>query len=219
MDGIVGDCFSAAVPGRLATTEFAAIDFESAGLRPGGTDVPVQIGMAVMAGREFRSALSFRSYLACDLPVTWSARKVHGICDEDLKDAPRFESLWPRVRETLSGRWVVAHGAATERRFLRAFPLHGFGPWLDTLRLARAFDPTAPSHALGDLAGAYGLVEELESTVEGFRWHDALSDAVASLALLRYFLSKNGLWEAEPALLLAADATPYHRAKAQARSR
>ena len=32
----------------VAETSFAAVDFESAGVRRGSTDVPVQIGIALM---------------------------------------------------------------------------------------------------------------------------------------------------------------------------
>ena len=49
--------------------------------------------------------------------------------------------LWPPIRDRLAGAAVVAHGAGTEKRFLRAFPYHGFSPWIDTLRLARKVLP------------------------------------------------------------------------------
>ena len=66
----------------------------------------------------------------------------------------------------------------TERRFLRAFPFHGFGPWVDTLKLSRAVWPEKKSFALGDLILELGLEDDLCDALPGFRWHDALSDAL-----------------------------------------
>lgn len=195
----------------IRETEFAAIDFESAGLRPGGNDHPVQIGIAVLSGWEIRRGLTLHSYIACPEPVTWSARKVHGISDDDLADAPPLSSLWPSIRDLLRGRWVVAHGSATEKRFLRAFPFHGFGPWVDTLRLARSADPSLSSHALGDLAAAYGLESRLRGDWEHFRWHDAHSDAVASLELLRFLVDRLDLGGESPDILLHSEQSTYRR--------
>lgn len=192
-------------------TEFAAIDFESAGVRPGGTDHPVQIGIVVLSGWEIRRELSLNSYMACPEPVTWSARKVHGISNDHLAGAPALSSLWPGIRNLLRGRWVVAHGSATEKRFLRAFPLHGFGPWVDTLRLSRSADPALPSHALGDLAAAYGLEDKLKSEWERFRWHDAYSDAVASLEILKFLVDRLDLGRESPEVLLHSEQSTYRR--------
>ncbi len=172
---------------------FAAIDFESAGVIRGGTDTPIQLGIAVMSGLELRAEESLVSYLHTDRPVTWQASQVHGITTADLKDAPAFVSLWPEVRQRLGNRVVVAHGAGTEKRFLRAFPLHGFGPWLDTLNLARRFWPGVPDYSLETLIAAGGLKASLDAACPGRRFHDALYDAVASLLVLRHVVQEAGL--------------------------
>lgn len=180
-------------PGSAKDAIFAAIDFESAGVVKGGTDTPVQIGIAVMRGLTLEPQENWVSYLATDRPVTWQASQVHGITAGDLKDAPTLMSLWPQVRSSLGGRVVVAHGAGTEKRFLRAFPLHGFGPWVDTLVLARRFWPGLPDYSLETLIRSAGLQESLEEICPGRRYHDALFDSVASLLLLRHLLIHAGL--------------------------
>jgi DNA polymerase-3 subunit epsilon len=195
---------------------FAAVDFESAGVRKGGTDVPVQIGIALMRGGQIGE--TFGSFLGTDQPVTWSAQKVHGIRTEDLVGAPRLPDLWPQVRTLLGGRWVVAHGAATEKRFLRAYPFHGFGPWVDTLKIARAVWPDLASYALGDVIASLGLEAETRALHAGFRWHDALSDALASLVLLRHAIAGAGLADAAAEVLLHPDNAAYHREKIRHRS-
>ena len=188
---------------------FAAIDFESAGTAPGLTDEPVQI--AIVHWSANLPIVALNSHLCPTRPVTWAAQQVHGISDKQLAHAPRLVDLWPQVRSGLAGRWVVAHGAATEKRFLRVFPFHGFGPWVDTLALTRAVYPSLPSHALGDALTALGLIEKI--AFAGFRWHDAASDAIASLILLNHLIEAGGLAEEPAEILTRPDLRAYFAAR------
>ena len=172
---------------------FAAIDFESAGVVKGDTDTPIQIGIAVMPGLDVAGVESFVSYLHTDRPVTWQASQVHGITTADLAGAPTMLSLWPEVKARLGGRLMVAHGAGTEKRFLRAYPMHGFGPWVDTLKLARRFWPGVRDYSLETLILAGSLKNELQAACPGRHFHDALYDAVASLLVLRHLIVHAGL--------------------------
>jgi DNA polymerase-3 subunit epsilon len=183
---------------------FAALDFESAGERANEAGVPVQIGIAWMSGLDPDPSSFYGSYLRADRPVTWSARRVHGITDQDLKEAPSLLSLWPEIRGRLSGRLIVAHGSGTEKRFLRAFPMHGFGPWIDTLTLSRKILPGLPSYALSDLAAELGLEEGLREMLPSFRWHEAVSDAAASLLLLKKLIDAAGIRDYPAGVLLGA---------------
>lgn len=182
---------------------FAALDFESAGERANETGVPVQVGIAGMESLSLLSDSFFRSYLKTDRPVTWSAQQIHGISNEDLKNAPELLSLWPELKQRLGGRWVVAHGAGTEKRFLRAFPLHGFAPWVDTLTLSRKILPGRSSYALSDLAAELALEEKARLLLPDFRWHEALSDAVASLLLLKKLIELSGIADHPGEVLLS----------------
>ncbi|MDD5199108.1 MAG: 3'-5' exonuclease [Terrimicrobiaceae bacterium] len=195
---------------RVRDVEFAAIDFESAGVARGQTDVPIQIGIAILRGGGIDASESFRSYLHSDRPVAWGARKVHGIQDADLAGAPALLALWPQLRSRLAGRWIVSHGAGTEKRFLRAFPGHGFGPWVDTLSLFHAALPGVDSHSLSALASACGCEAECLSQQTGFRWHDALSDALASLVLLRWLIARCRLGDEPADILLNPDRARYY---------
>ena len=168
----------------LAQLPVAAIDFESAGAAPGETDCPVQIGI-VRANSLFDKAETFTSYIHCTRPVCWSAAKVHGITTAQLADAPAFGDLWPHIQRLLSGCVVVGHNPATEMRFLSVFPGHGFGPWLDTLLLARKALPGLKEHSLGKVCEALRITAQIDTLVPGKCWHDALYDAAGSLELLR----------------------------------
>jgi DNA polymerase-3 subunit epsilon len=196
------------LPERIRDIKFAAIDFESAGAARGQTDVPIQVGIASLDDGVI--AHPFGSYIQSDRPVAWSARKVHGIEDADLVGAPSLLGLWPELRTRLGGRWIVSHGAGTEKRFLRAFPGHGFGPWVDTLALFHAALPELDSHSLSGLAAACECEEECFAQHPGFRWHDALSDAIASLVLLRWLIAQCQLADEAPDVLLNPDRARYY---------
>lgn len=196
---------------RVAETRFAAIDFESAGSGPGRTDEPVQVAIVHLTGLKISDALC--SYVKPGIPVTWAARKVHGITDAMIRDAPPFLALWPEIKAAMEGCWIIAHGAATEKRFLRAFPFHSFGPWVDTLVLARAVYPNLSSHALGDVIEALSLQNEPEIRAAGFRWHDARCDALASLVLLRHLISVCELQDSEAGVLHLAGLDAYFTAR------
>lgn len=191
---------------------FTAIDFESAGASRGKTDSPVQVGLAswsVEAGH----GEPFVSYLHTTEPIQWAARKVHGIGPEQLADAPSLLMLWPDLKKRLAGVAVVAHGKGTEKRFLRAFPGHGFGPWIDTLLLARAAWPDLSAHSLGALCEFHGLTHSISALVPGKSWHDALFDSVASLALLDHLTSTFGLLDSPVECLLQPDTSRWHQIK------
>jgi len=186
----------------IAETEFVAIDFESAGVTRGATDEPVQIAWATMQGIGIAPESFFMSYLRTDRPITWAAQRVHGITCSHLADAPSLTELWPQVRQALSGRVLVAHGMGTEKRFLRAFPLHGFGPWVDTLPLTRRLFPSLGDYSLGPVCDALSLTPDLNTHCPGKRWHDAQYDAVACLVLLRHIV-ETARWHLEPLERLA----------------
>ncbi|MEM6822850.1 MAG: 3'-5' exonuclease, partial [Verrucomicrobiota bacterium] len=140
---------------------FVGIDFESAGVRQGDTDVPIQIGWGILEHDEIDPTEFFRRYLFTNKPITWSASKVHGISAKHLEGAQRFEDLWPELSRSLQGRVLVAHGHGTEKRFLGQFPTHNLGPWVDTLTLARRWCGGLKSHRLGDVVTGLGLEAEL----------------------------------------------------------
>jgi DNA polymerase-3 subunit epsilon len=194
----------------IGECQFTAIDFESAGAARGQTDVPVQVGLARWSLAEGHGG-NFVSYLASDAPIQWSARKVHGIRDEDLAGAPGLLSLWPELKRHLAGAVVVAHGKGTEKRFLRAFPGHGFGPWVDTLLLARAAWPELSDHSLSALCEARGISPRVATMIPSRRWHDALYDAAASLILLEDVVESFDLKEKPVEWLLEPDTRGWHR--------
>ena len=206
----------------ISKSTFTAIDFESAGTSSGSTDTPVQIGTCTWAlntGHADNDQVSdsWMSYIHTDRKITWAAQQVHGITKEHLKNAPKLMLLWPDIKSRLAGNIVVAHGHGTEKRFLKAFPGHGFGPWVDTLHLARAAYPTLSDYSLGSLCTTLDLVEEISilsksaSPTTKITWHDALYDSIASIVLLRHIIHTFSLQESPITLLTQPNTSGWRK--------
>lgn len=114
-------------------------------------------------------------------PVTWQARRVHGLSDTDLADAPPIEDLRDDIASHLDSAIVVGHNVGVDLAVLGRC-LHGWhpGPVIDTLRLARRFLPDLPSHRLGALVDHFGLATSLPAGGP----HRAAYDALAAAHLL-----------------------------------
>jgi DNA polymerase-3 subunit epsilon len=189
----------------ISQVSFAAIDFESAGVRQGETDVPIQVGWGFLQNGEIDPRRFFRRYLFTDKPVTWSARQVHGIRKDHLEEAERFDHYWPELKKQLGPCVLVAHGHGTEKKFLQQFPGHGLGPWVDTLTLARRWCKGLESHRLATVVGGLDQEEALRELCPEYDWHDALFDAVGCLVILKKMIESGDLADRAVSLLLERD--------------
>lgn len=145
--------------------EFAAIDFETTGYENGWTNEPWQLGIAVVRDRAIVETREFF------FDVEGAPERAHEA--DALGTLQSSFEIWSPL---LLGRPLVAHNIATERTILtRVAPLTKWGPWTDTLKLAKARYPKMPSYALGELCAMFGLVPQ----IDGRTWHDGLYDAVA----------------------------------------
>lgn len=173
------------------------LDFETTGAVPGHPNVPWQVGWHVVRNGELEEGHPRGGLLRVgDRPFNRYAPGRHAQVRERLREAPALPDLWPELEPFLLGRPLAAHNAATERSVLAgAFPLHRFGPWIDTLALARKAWPGFPSHALEDLIPALGLTGAVSTRCPGLEPHDARYDAVAAAVLLCHVLRQPGWCE------------------------
>ena len=108
------------------------------------------------------------------LPV--KIKRLTGITDAQLQDAPDLSEILPHVMEFISGRPLVGHNINFDLGFLTA--AMGKPPdnqTFDTLDLARLILPAAPRHRLADLC------RYLAIKVDGS--HRAFADAKATAQL------------------------------------
>jgi len=136
--------------------DFVALDFETSGYENGGTNEPWQLGLAIVRNG-----------------VIVETRECF------FRETPFLESF-PDWAPLLMGQRLVAHNIACEKTILtRTAPLTKWGPWVDTMKLAKARYPRLASYALGDVCEALGCVPQMEDRT----WHDGLYDAVACAEL------------------------------------
>ena len=154
--------------------KFVSLDFETTGTVKGCPNEPWQLGIALVRDG---AIVEMREFF---FDVEGAPPRAH---ESDALGT--LASSWETWYPHLAGRRLAAHNIATERTILtRVAPLTKWGPWTDTLKLAKARYPRLPSYALGDLCEMFGLVPQLD----GRTWHDGLYDAVAC-ANLANFLS------------------------------
>lgn len=187
----------------ICNARMVAIDFESTGERSGRGALPIQVGMASFERLTILPETFFRSFLQMREPLEERVKQENRVDQKILYEAPTLLSLWPMFEQSLRGRILVAHGRGTEKRFLRAFPMHGFGPWIDTLTLTRKMVPGLASYQLSDLILFFGLLDEMKAWLPDFCWHEALSDALASLLLLLHLVKKENLFEQPVSILVS----------------
>jgi exodeoxyribonuclease X len=114
-----------------------------------------------------------------DTPITHFARKIHGITNEAVADAPVFADIKDEVCQALDCDGLIAHNAHVDVGVLQ----RKLGDWecpevFDTLRLARRLMPEASSYKLGALVQAFKLAEGLPGSLTPHRaTYDALVTA------------------------------------------
>jgi DNA polymerase-3 subunit epsilon len=115
-----------------AKAKFAVVDFETTGLDP-EQDRVLEMGVVCFDRGE---VVERRNWLVDPgIPVPEEARKVHGITDQDLATAPRFDEVFTEVVGLLAGRLPVAYNAVFDQKFLLA----------ETRRVGRVIEDVPPA--------------------------------------------------------------------------
>ena len=139
-------------------------------------------------------------------PIPQEAFDVHGIGDEQVKDAPPFSAIVPELFECLAGHVPMAYNAEYDRKILmaelgRMAGLPALTPpafrkgveWVDPLVWARELQKLEKSRALGDVVQRLGIV--LENA------HRAAADAEATLHVFAAFMADTRVPKAYGALI------------------
>ena len=123
-----------------------------------------------------------------DESITPMARRIHGITNEMVKDAPAFAERTAEVRAHLEGAVVVAHNAGIDLGVLKR-KLPDFAPAevLDTLKLSRRLLPSQASHRLGALVKALDLGHGLPAELTP---HRATYDVLVTARLLVHLATR-----------------------------
>jgi DNA polymerase-3 subunit epsilon len=163
----------------LKDTPIAVLDFETTGLTAGVDRVAEVSVVRVDPGTEPR--LAFDTLVNPMRPM--AATEIHGITDDDVAGAPRFEAIAGNLLRTLSGCVLAAYNVYFDMKFLD-FELRNAGVIHDPPHFCLMY--MRPMLGLGErckLAEAcrqYGIDHEIS--------HFAAHDALASGQLLRVYL-------------------------------
>ena len=179
----------------IFNAEITVLDYETTGSFRGFPAEPWQIGMVSLKNGKVDPTSMFESLLRVDVnrPFNPHAPGRHAVLREEIAAAPTPQELWPEIRPRLTQLPLCAHNVATEKKFTRLMaPMHQFGQWIDTLRIARKAWPGCASYALGDLIVMLELKPAVDRLCPGKEAHDALYDSVASAMLLEHLLAQLG---------------------------
>jgi len=178
---------------KIKTITLTVLDYETTGSISGHPNQPWQIGLVTLKNGIIDPSSTFESLLHIDpnRPFNPHAPGRHARIRDQLAQAPLPHQIWKKIQPRLTNIPLCAHNIATEKKFLqRMAPMHSFGPWIDTLRLARKAWPKLPSYALSDLIESLHLKKNIDSILPNREPHDALYDAVASAILLQHLLDQ-----------------------------
>ena len=117
----------------------------------------------------------FESLVCPQVEIEPGATEIHGIRQEDVREAPLTQEVLESFREWAGQSWLAAHNASFDAGVLGfEYARHGMsappGVFIDSLRLARKWIPESIDHKLTTLC------QQLE--LEEGPHHRALSDAV-----------------------------------------
>lgn len=156
---------------NLGDAVFVFVDLETTGLRARGGDRMVEIYARRVCGEKLGREYETLVNPGRTIPVESS--RVHGICDEDVADAPSEADAVGKLGELLDDSVFVAHNASFDRGFIDQArgrsnlpPLST--PQLDTLQWVRRLWPEARGgHSLGAVAKRLAIVNPAPHRARG----------------------------------------------------
>ena len=175
----------------LCDTTFVVIDLETTGMTP-GIDAITEIGAVRVTGGVIEK--EFATLVNPEQPISPFIEDLTGITNQQVRDAPTIDVVFPSLLEFISGSTLVAHNASFDLSFLRATAQQLDYCWPDnpslcTVKLARRIldRQEAPSVKLSALAQLFHT--HTRPT------HRALDDARTTVEVLHGLIERVGTQE------------------------
>ena len=166
----------------LEDARFCVVDIEATGSNP-QRDQVIEVGIVVIEGLQVAQRFGTLVNPGQRIPI-W-IRKLTGIDDAVVSDAPPLAEVAPEIVDLLRDGVFVAHNVDFDERFLRGrleaegIPLPWW-PTLCTVRLSRRLLSEHDSFRLDALAASLGI--------EMDQHHRAVSDAEAAASILLHII-------------------------------
>lgn len=166
--------------GSWREARLVAVDIETTGLDP-RTDRVISFGAIPIERGRIVAGASVYGLVNPQRELPAQSILIHGIREQDLRDAPAAPEALAPLAEALTGAEVVAHAEWVERGFLSK-PLRGLGVRLprtliDTAQLYRLWE-VEQQHPDPQLRALSAIAEDLGLPVH--RPHHALGDALTT---------------------------------------
>ena len=160
---------------RWDDVDYVVVDVEGNGARP--PDL-VEVAAVPVRGGVVGKPLVW--LIRPPVPITWQARKIHGISNDDVANAPTIDTVADEIKAALGDAIPVGHAVHVDLDVLhRSLPDWDHPTALDTLKLARhAFD--LESYKLTALVEHRRLDTDLPA---GMKAHRADYDALVTARL------------------------------------
>lgn len=181
--------------------DLVAIDLEGSGPQDPAGEAILEIALVPMrAGRPLPDA-AFATLINPGRRIRRGPWISPGINNEVLAAAPTLDEVAPTIEKMLHQRVIVGHNVRVDWRLVRRH-VPGAAPagLIDTLRLARALNPSQKGHSLTAWVERLDLATKISDTAAASQPHRALWDATAAALLLPALTA-----QAEPALRTFAD--------------
>ena len=170
------------------TLNYVVVDVEGNGQQP--PDLVELAAVPIVAGvvGEPKSWL-----VKPDQPITGFARRIHGITNDQVANAPVFGYIEADVLKALDASALIAHNAQVDVGVLQ----RKLGDWecpevFDTLKLARRLLPGRDSYKLGSLVDQFDLAKDLD---QGLQPHRATYDVLVTARLFVHTAGRRTLEE------------------------
>ncbi len=111
---------------------------------------------------------------------------VHGIYPEDVKNAPTYKEVYPKIKSYINNCLIVSHSSFDRNVLIKSADYYDVAyidvDFVDTLTLSRRLVPGV-KHSLEDMVNHYNIIE-----IHDF--HNALEDAKGCGLLILSFLNE-----------------------------
>ena len=163
---------------------YVALDLELTGLDYERDEI-IEIGLVKFRGSDVLG--TFSSLVNSQRRVTFKIEQMVGISQQEVNQAPPFDSLKGKVLSLVQHYPIVGHNISTDLRFLARQGLRLQNMALDTFELASILVPEAQRYSLSALAELLGI--DVDQS------HRALADATTSKDLLLRLIERASIWD------------------------
>lgn len=188
--------------------EYCIVDFEATGGNHRVSRI-MDVGLYVL--KDGQIVDKFSTLVNPNKPIDAYVKKLTGIDDSMVADAPTFEELSSQLQALLKDRVFVAHNVSFDYNLLAAeFRRVGVRLAEDrlcTLELSRKLINEVDTHSLGNVSKHLGI--EINDR------HRAAGDALATTQLLKKLETTDGFQEAHDALLISKHFNEFEQLKSE----